>query len=261
MPPPTRDDIPDVIHRARAAVRSGSVRPSYPGLGLKGANMSNIRIYNLGLPGADLEGADLRNGDYWYIDLTNANLTGAHLQCCELVDGNLTNANFTDANLQGADLRGTNLDGAVLTRANLRGTWLRHSNLAPEQMLASRGLQFSLVASGIPLDHWNAVLPDEPSARKLTITLLDDWAWDGTLQELLERVQQLDSDGQKLLAALLQDWEGTLGEAITAAEELRRARPRAARPCPCWTVQHPRTGSSPAGTLGAPTEKEDPDAP
>ena len=223
MPPPTRDDIPDVIHRARAAVRSGSVRPSYPGLGLKGANMSNIRIYNLGLPGANLEGADLRNGDYWYIDLTNANLTGAHLQCCELVDGNLTNANFTDANLQGADLRGTNLDGAVLTRANLRGTWLRHSNLTAEQMLASRGLRFIHVTSGIPLDHWNAVLPDEPSARKLTITLLDDWAWDGTLQELLERVQQLDSDGQKLLAALLQDWDGTAREALDVTETLRRA--------------------------------------
>ena len=243
MPPPTRDDIPDVIHRARAAVRSGSVRPSYPGLGLKGANMSNIRIYNLGLPGANLEGADLRNGDYWYIDLTNANLTGANLQRCELVDGNLTNTNFTDANLQGADLRGTNLDGAVLTRANLqgadlrgtnldgavltranlRGTWLRHSNLAPEQMLASRGLQFSRVASGIPLDHWNAVLPDEPSARKLTITLLDDWAWDGTLQELVERVQRLDSDGQKLLAALLNDWDGTAREALDTTELLRRA--------------------------------------
>ena len=218
MPPPTRDDIPDVIHRARAAVRSGSVRPSYPGLGLKGANMSNIRIYNLGLPGADL-----RNGDYWYIDLTNANLTGAHLQCCELVDGNLTNANFTDANLQGADLRGTNLDGAVLTRANLRGTWLRHSNLTAEQMLASRGLQFSRVASGIPLDHWNAVLPDDPSARKLTITLLDDWAWDGTLQELVERVQRLDSDGQKLLAALLDDWGGTAREALDTTETLRGA--------------------------------------
>lgn len=223
MPPPTRDDIPDVIHRARAAIRAGSVRHSYPGWGLQGANMSNNRIYNLGLPDANLEGADLRNGDYWYIDLTNANLTGANLQCCELVDGNLTNTNFTDANLQGADLRGTNLDGAVLTRANLRGTWLRHSNLTAEQMLASRGLRFSHVTSGIPLDHWNAVLPDEPSARKLTITLLDDWAWDRTLQELLERVQQLDSDGQKLLAALLQDWGGTAREALDVTETLRRA--------------------------------------
>ena len=223
MPPPTRDDIPDVIHRARAAIRAGSVRHSYPGWGLKGANMSNIRIYNLGLPGANLEGADLRNGDYWYIDLTNANLTGANLQRCELVDGNLTNTNFTDANLQGADLRGTNLDGAVLTRANLRGTWLRHSNLTAEQMLASRGLQFSRVASGIPLDHWNAVLPDDPTSRKLTITLLDDWAWDGTLQELVERVQRLDSDGQKLLAALLNDWDGTAREALDTTETLRGA--------------------------------------
>lgn len=223
MPPPTRDDIPDVIHRARAAIRAGSVRHSYPGWGLQGANMSNIRIYNLGLPGADLEGADLRNGDYWYIDLTNANLTGAHLQCCELVDGNLTNANFTDANLQGADLRGTNLDGAVLTRANLRGAWFRYSNLTPEQMLASRGLQTRGGTSGIPLDHWNAVLPDDPTSRKLTTTLLDDWAWDGTLQELVERVQRLDSAGQKLLAALLDDWGGTAREALDTTELLRRA--------------------------------------
>ena len=123
-------------------------------------------------------------------DLRDWNLTGADLYNLDLTDADLhlTNVNLTDADLHLTDLRGANLTGTNLTRA-----WLRTSFHSTEQLLDTYGLnptfdpQYSMT-SGV----WDDLLPKDPTTRELAI-------------------------------ALLQDWDGTLREAITTAEELRKS--------------------------------------
>lgn len=62
-------------------------------------------------PGIDLRGANLSDSIWG-----NSTLDRAYLQCA-----NLTNAIFTGARLNGADLRGTELTGANFTNAELEG--------------------------------------------------------------------------------------------------------------------------------------------
>ena len=163
-------------------------------------------------------------------DFAGWDFTRADLANADFYKADLSHMNFTGANLTGADFRDADLTGAKMTEAKLHEAILASATYDPAQFLNARGINPYSPHHCASTHRFDTILPTDP-------------------------------DTQELLRELLQDWEGTLGEAITAAEELRRARPRAARPCPCWTVQHPRTGSRPTGTLGAPTEKEDPDAP
>lgn len=68
------------------------------------------------------------------------------------------------------------------------------------------------------------LLPADPGARNLAITLLADW--EGTLQEAIDhshRAFPTDPDTHHLLLELLEDWDGTMREAIDTAELLRQA--------------------------------------
>ena len=120
------------------------------------------------------------------------NLRGWNLSVRRLRDIDLTGADLTNANLHGAQFEKVNLTGATLENADLRKARFGDSRgLTPHQLLDTHGLS-QWLGTGPPPDIWNALLPKDPNARELT-----------------ER--------------LLQDWDGTLREAITTAEELRAA--------------------------------------
>ena len=128
-----------------------------------------------------------RAPDFAGWDFTGADLTGADFREADLTGANLRNADLTDSNLGYADLTGANLTGANLDRALLFSATY---DLA--QLLDTRGINPYSPHHCAPTNRFDTILPTDP-------------------------------DTQELLRELLQDWEGTLGEAITAAEELRRA--------------------------------------
>ena len=159
---------------------------------LRGWNLSTMDLPNINLAGMDLRrtkfiGAELRG-----VILRGADLTGADLQGALLYGADLNSANLTGANLRGANLRASDLTQANLTGANLAGARLVGATLDPRQLLGAYGLVPGSSAHGIPLETWLEVLPN-------------------------------DLDALQLLDGLCADWEGTLQEAIDAAEALRSA--------------------------------------
>lgn len=105
---------------------------------------------------------------------------------------NLEGLKLADRRFNDADFTGADLTGANLTGANLRGALLYRANCSPRQLWGTYGLN--------PSDPWSG---------------LDDPAWDEILPT--------DSATRALAKRLLEDWVGTLKEALDAAEELRRA--------------------------------------
>ena len=137
--------------------------------------------------GWNLAGLKLADRRFNHADFTSANLTSADFREADLTGANLRNADLTDSNLGYADLTGANLTGA-----NLRGALLYRANCSPRQLWGTYGLN--------PSDPWSG---------------LDDPAWDEILPT--------DSATRELAKRLLEDWVGTLKEALDAADELRRA--------------------------------------
>lgn len=137
--------------------------------------------------GWNLAGLKLADRRFNHADFTSANLTSADFREADLTGANLRNADLTDSNLGYADLTGANLTGA-----NLRGALLYRANCSPRQLWGTYGLN--------PSDPWSG---------------LDDPAWDEILPT--------DSATRALAKRLLEDWVGTLKEALDAADELRRA--------------------------------------
>ena len=121
------------------------------------------------------------------------NFQGSDLESLHLMECDLSGANLAGANLRDTQLYKANLTGANLTGADLTGAYLTRASFHTEQLLDTYGLnptfdpQYSMTA-GV----WDDLLPKDPTTRELTI-------------------------------ALLQDWDGTLREAITTAEELRKS--------------------------------------
>ena len=110
----------------------------------KGANMSNIALYEANLRKADLGFVDFKNANLSKSDFYKANLMGAKLQSAnlqkahlnearldwiDLENANLNSARLRDANLTRANLRNSDLRKASLCRADLRDADLRHANL------------------------------------------------------------------------------------------------------------------------------------
>lgn len=167
----------------------------------------------------DLTDADLTHLHLPNVDFSNANLTGANLHGTALAHSNLTRANLTGAHL---DL--TSLIKANLTNANLAHADLSWSYYDPTQLLDTRGLHPGRGIHGIPRDTWDSLLPKDRDTRRIIQLLLDDWG--GTLRDALataHRITPADPDARRLLFTLLADWEGTVEEAAATAEELHKA--------------------------------------
>jgi TIR domain/Pentapeptide repeats (8 copies) len=117
---------------------------------LRGANLTDARLFLADLHGADLTEADLRGADLHEAKLTEANLTGAdlngaYLNGADLRDAYLIWADLTTADLHGADLRGAdltwaNLHAAKLTGANLTGAHLRGTVFGFTTLTKMKGL-------------------------------------------------------------------------------------------------------------------------
>ena len=157
-------------------------------------------------------------------NLRQWNLTGVDLTELDLTDDDLTGANLENADLSHSDLRTVPLTDANLTGANLTSTHLAGAQYHPEQLLNTRGLNPTNNAHGIPQEVWGQILPKGPTYRAITVRLLQDW--DGTLKEAITHSYTLAPKGPEtrhLLRTLLQDWDGTVQEAIAAAETLHSA--------------------------------------
>ena len=156
---------------------------------LRGWNLSTMDLPNINLAGMDLRrtkfiGAELRG-----VILRGADLTGADLQGALLYGADLNSANLTGANLRGANLRASDLTQANLTGANLAGARLVGATLDPRQLLGSRGLSPNHGDHRIPPAHWDRILPKDPVEKALLFALLDDWG--GTLQEAIDAATAL----------------------------------------------------------------------
>ena len=99
----------------------------------------------------------------------------------------LSGANLAGANLRDTQLYKANLTGTNLTGADLTGSYLTRASFHTYGLNPTFDPQYSMTA-GV----WDDLLPTDPTTRELAI-------------------------------ALLQDWDGTLREAITTAEELRKS--------------------------------------
>ena len=186
---------------------------------LRGWNLSVRRLRDIDLTGADLANADFYKADLSHMNFTGANLTGATLENADLrgaylggatlKDADLTGTNLEEANLANTTLTGTNLTNANLTYAWLQGADLRTATLTntnlhgaefdsgvwisatyePTQLLPTRGLNPAYTEHGIPQEVWDQILPTNPAARELLEELLQDW--DGTLQQAISTAELL----------------------------------------------------------------------
>lgn len=170
-----------------------------------------------------------RAPDFAGWDFTGSDLANADFYKADLSHMNFTGADLTSADFREADLTGANLGYADLTGANLTGANLAHADLSwsyydPTQLLDTRGLHPGRGIHGIPRDTWDSLLPKDRDTHCIIQLLLDDWG--GTLRDALataHRITPADPDARRLLFTLLADWEGTIEEAAATAEELHKA--------------------------------------
>lgn len=118
------------------------------------------------------------------VDFSGHDLRGLDLGDFDFTGADLSGADLTGANLSFADLGSADLTGAQLARANLF-----NSIVVPEQLLPARGLSPKSLEQRLSRATWNKVLPDDPGTRKLCEELLEDW--DGTLQEAITTAELL----------------------------------------------------------------------
>lgn len=118
------------------------------------------------------------------VDFSGHDLRGLDLGDFDFTGADLSGADLTGANLSFADLGSADLTGAQFARANLF-----NSIVVPEQLLTARGLSPKSLEQRLSRATWNKVLPDDPDTRKLCEELLDDW--DGTLQEAIDTAELL----------------------------------------------------------------------
>ena len=116
-------------------------------------------------------------------------LAGQWLRHAQLNDLNLAGVDFSGAQLQDADLSNSDLSGADFTGANLAGARLVGATLDPRQLLGARGLSPNHGDHRIPPAHWDRILPKDPVEKALLFALLDDWG--GTLQEAIDAATAL----------------------------------------------------------------------
>ena len=175
---------------ARTEMSIARMRGTQPAIpwGTPGMDLSRLNLTYATFQGSDLRGANLTGTNLAGADLANIDLSGANL-----TETNLTGANLSGANLQSASLRDSWLRDTNFTNANLDDAVFGGSGVTPEQLRSARGLH--------PATWFMLDIPEETKAQLLP----------------------QDEDTRRLLYNLLDDWEGTLGEAIATAETLRAA--------------------------------------
>jgi uncharacterized protein YjbI with pentapeptide repeats len=115
------------------------------GVGLRGANLSQLDLSDANLSGAVLRRADLhgtnlsdailRGAELNHADLRDATMSGADLSEANLNFANLSRAVLNNADLPHADLSGANMSGAFLRYADLRESQLIETNLSGADLL------------------------------------------------------------------------------------------------------------------------------
>ncbi len=115
------------------------------GVGLRGANLSQLDLSDANLSGAVLRRADLhdtnlsdallRGAELNNADLRDATMSGANLSGAYLNFANLSRAAMNKADLPDADLSGANMSGAFLRYADLREAQLIETNLSGADLL------------------------------------------------------------------------------------------------------------------------------
>ena len=131
---------------------------------------------------------DSRGGD-WTPKFRGWNLAGLKLADRRFNHADFTSANLTNCDLHGCALANCDFTRADLTGANLRGALLYRANCSPSQLWGTYGLNPSDPWSGLDDPAWDEILPTDPATRELAKRLLEDWV--GTLKEALDAADEL----------------------------------------------------------------------
>ena len=149
-------------------------------------------------------------GWFTYADLSGLDLSGLDLSRMEFPGASFAGTNLSGTDLSGADLNLANLKGANLAGTNFRGAYLLTARCPAEQLLDARGLgpvpafpdhpdPTSWMNNQSDLDgpagqepwgiKWDRLLPKDPEVRNLAVAVLEDW--DGTLREAIATAELL----------------------------------------------------------------------
>lgn len=119
-----------------------------------------------------------------------ASFAGKNLKGADLSWMGLALVDFTGADLSGADLRSSDFTGVTLAGADLTGAKLEGARVDPEQLLDTRGLH-PAAGHGLSRNVWEQIGPESPEARRMLLSILEDW--DGTLRQAVEAAEALAS--------------------------------------------------------------------
>ena len=150
-------------------------------------------------------------GDWFtYADLSGLDLSGLDLSRMEFPGASFAGTNLSGTDLSGAVLNLANLKGANLAGTNFQGSFLATARCPAEQLLDARGLgpvpafpdhpdPTSWMNNQSDLDgpagqepwgiKWDRLLPKDPEVRNLAVAVLEDW--DGTLREAIATAELL----------------------------------------------------------------------
>ena len=171
----------------------------FSGANLRSCSFPGTVVSNSRFDGADLSGAYFPEVILRDVSFAGANLTDAHIELDPRSDKvNFENADLTSAILAGKyctlNFRGANLTGACManletiysdfTGADLTDAILPKNIDGPKQLLNARGSRVFLYPA-----TWDQLLPDDPHAQNLARELLEDW--DGTIGEAIATAKTL----------------------------------------------------------------------
>lgn len=192
----------------------------------RGANLQNVtaaksRSNSVDYSEADLAGAhftqaEIRDSDLSGVDFSHVDLRGVMFERCDFRGADLSSAQLVGARFDWCDLRGARFGNVSLAGTKLYGS----HQIDAESLLGTRGLRRYRTDPTL----WEELMPNDAPTRKLCEELLENWG--GTLQEAIDhshRAFPTDPDTHHLLLELLEDWDGTMREAIDTAELLRQA--------------------------------------
>jgi hypothetical protein len=116
----TREEIEDVLSKARLARRAPGFSGHFTDLDLSGLDFTSNYKEPSGLYSAVYIGIDLRSTNLSHTNFMQTDLAAANLRGTDLSEANLQDANMYNVLLEGARLRHTNLRGANLYSAELQ---------------------------------------------------------------------------------------------------------------------------------------------
>lgn len=198
----SRSDVVEELGHARLVGRAPRfVRWALEGADLSGLNLEGASFEGAGLHravfsgancrGAVFDGVDGRRSVFDGADCSGASFAGAWLGWASFREGVLRAADLSHGLLHGACLEGADLAGADLTKAALG---MEVAGDLREVLLDTRGLSLGCLAHWGPGElearaAWKELLPEDPGVRGLVVSLLDDW--EGTLREAIATAELL----------------------------------------------------------------------